>query len=207
MNRIEALSSFINEDDKVIDVGCDQAKLGIMLAYRGIKSIGSDISEKVITKAQETIDKLDLNSYVKLIVSDGLVDVKEDVDTLVLAGMGSHTMLEIIYKTNIKFKKIITISNNYHDMLRRDMLKYNYCVSEELIINENNKYYNLIVFVPGTRDYTEEELLIGVNHKNKELYNEYLTFLLNKYLNIKKDSKDKNSKIDLLIEIIKKNIQ
>ena len=70
MNRIEALSSFINEDDKVIDVGCDQAKLGIMLAYRGIKSIGSDISDKVITKAQETIDKLDLNSYMEISLDD-----------------------------------------------------------------------------------------------------------------------------------------
>ena len=44
MNRIEALYSFINEEDMVVDVGCDQAKLGLMLAKRGQKSIASDRS-------------------------------------------------------------------------------------------------------------------------------------------------------------------
>ena len=44
MNRIEALCSFIDECDKVVDVGCDQAKLGLMLAKRGQSSIASDRS-------------------------------------------------------------------------------------------------------------------------------------------------------------------
>ena len=52
MNRIEAIYQLIDENDKVVDVGCDQAKLSILLAKRNQSSIASDISEKVIIKAK-----------------------------------------------------------------------------------------------------------------------------------------------------------
>ena len=123
MNRIETIYSLIDTKDRVVDVGCDQAKLSLMLEKRNIPSIASDISENVINKAKETI-KSDL---IDLRVSNGLSNIKEgEADTLVLAGMGTHTILDIISKTNLRFKKIITISNNYHDILRCKMLSYNY---------------------------------------------------------------------------------
>ena len=127
MNRIEAIYNLINKEDKVADVGCDQAKLGIMLAKRKQNSIASDVSENVINRAKKDIAILELDKYIDLRVSDGLENIKEnEADTLVLAGMGTHTMLEIISNTSLKFKKIITISNNYHDILRSKMNEYNY---------------------------------------------------------------------------------
>ncbi|MCH5304257.1 MAG: tRNA (adenine(22)-N(1))-methyltransferase TrmK, partial [Ruminococcus sp.] len=41
----------------------------------------------------------------------------------VLAGMGTHLILEILESNNQKFNKIITVSNNNHDILRKDMSK------------------------------------------------------------------------------------
>ena len=142
MNRIEAICSFINDNDLVVDVGCDQVEVGILLSKRNIKSIASDISEKVVASAKEKISKLNLNDYIDLRVSDGLDNIKDgEANTLVLAGMGTHTILDILKKTNLRFNKIITISNNYHDILRDEMNKLNYIVSNELIVYENNKYY------------------------------------------------------------------
>ena len=203
MNRIEALYSFISEDDKVVDVGCDQAKLALMLSKRGQSSIASDISENVIKKARENI-KSDL---IDLRVSDGLDNIKEgEANTLVLSGMGTHTIIEILKKTKLKFDKIITISNNYHDVLRDNMNKLDYKVKEELIIKENNKYYNLIIFVPGNYNYNDSELMLGINHKDKDMYTEYLNYLLDKYNKIKLSSKDKNLKVDFIIELLKNKI-
>ena len=136
MNRIESIYSLIDENDKVVDVGCDQAKLSIMLAKRNQKSIASDISEKVIDRASKTIKELSLDNLIDLRVSNGLDNIKEsEVDTLVLSGMGTHTILDILSDTNIKFKKIITISNNYHDILRVKMNDLGYKINKEL----NNK--------------------------------------------------------------------
>ena len=73
MNRIETINSYISNDDKVVDVGCDQAKLSLMLEKRNIPSIASDISENVINKAKETIN----SELIDLRVSNGLSNIKE----------------------------------------------------------------------------------------------------------------------------------
>ena len=207
MNRIEAIYSFIDLKDRVVDVGCDQAKLGILLAKRNQKSIASDISPKVIERASLDIRKLGLDNLIDLRVSNGLQNIKEkEADTLVLSGMGTHTILEILNNTKLRFNKIITISNNYHDILRDKMNELNYKVDKELIIKENNKYYNLILFTKGIKKNTKKELLRGLNQVDSELYKEYLNHLLNKYKTIKKSSKDKNIKIDEMITLIESTI-
>ncbi len=199
MNRIEAIYSLIERTDKVVDVGCDQAKLSLMLAKRNQSSIASDISENVINKAKSNIK----SNLIDLRVSSGLSNIKEgEVDTIVLAGMGTHTILDILNNTNIRFKKIITISNNYHDILRNKMNDLNYIVDKELIVKDNNKYYNLIMFKEGNKKYSKKELLLGLNHIDKDMYNEYLNYLLNKYLKIKKSSKDNNKKVNEIINLL-----
>lgn len=200
MNRIASIYSFIDVDDKVVDVGCDQAKLSLMLAKRGQYSIASDVSVNVIDRAKHDIGN---NKYISFRVSDGLSNIKEnEADTLVLSGMGTHTILKILKNTNLRFKKIITISNNYHDILRKNMLDLNYIVDSELIILENNKYYNLIVFKEGTTKYSESEIVFGLNHKDKDLYIKYLNFLYNKYLDINKKANSKNKKINNYLKLI-----
>ena len=77
MNRIDAIYSFIDLKDRVVDVGCDQAKLGILLAKRNQKSIASDISPKVIERASLDIRKLGLDNLIDLRVSNGLQNIKE----------------------------------------------------------------------------------------------------------------------------------
>lgn len=207
MNRIEAIYSFIDLKDRVVDVGCDQAKLGILLAKRNQKSIASDISPKVIERASLDIRKLGLDNLIDLRVSNGLQNIKKnEADTLVLSGMGTHTILEILNSTKLRFNKIITISNNYHDILRNKMNELNYKVDKELIIKENNKYYNLILFTEGTKDYSQKELLLGLNQVDSKQYNEYLNHLLKKYKTIKESSKDKNIKIDEMITLIESTI-
>ena len=207
MNRIEAIYSFIDLKDRVVDVGCDQAKLGILLAKRNQKSIASDISPKVIERASLDIRKLGLDSLIDLRVSNGLQNIKEnEADTLVLSGMGTHTILEILNSTKLRFNKIITISNNYHYILRNKMNELNYKVDKELIIKENNKYYNLILFTEGTKKYSQKELLLGLNQVDSKQYNEYLNHLLKKYKTIKESSKDKNIKIDEMITLIESTI-
>lgn len=202
MNRIETIVSLITSNDKVADIGCDQVEVGIMLAKKGIKSIASDISIKVIEKAKEKINALNLDSFIGLRVSDGLKNIKEEeANALVIAGMGTYTILSIL-DTNKRFNKIITISNNKHDVLRYKMNELNYKVDYEIIIREKDIYYNLILFIPGNKEYNEEELLLGTNHKDILMYKEWKEYLLSKYMDIEKNSKDKNNKINNMIKIL-----
>lgn len=183
MTRLDVISSYIKEDEKVLDVGCDKAHLSRILARRGIYSIASDIHNHIIEEAKSlTNDKL--KQYIIFNVCDGVPNIDESEYTLVLAGMGTYTILDIISNSKKDFNKIITISNNNHDILRNKMLKYGYVVSSEEVIKEKNKYYNLIIFIKGYKEYTKEELIVGVNHKNIDLLKEKNNYLIKKYKDI-----------------------
>lgn len=200
MTRLEAINNRISENDIVLDVGCDTALLGGMLARRGIHSFASDIKENIVKNAYEKACNEKIDKYIKFIVSDGLDNVKVDeIDTLVLSGMGTYTILKILERTNKIYKKIITISNNNHDILRINMNNLGYCITEEEIIKENGKYYNLIEFKPGKTSYTKEEILLGRNHKNIKLLIEKNNYLLSKY----KYFYDKNENVKKLVDVIK----
>lgn len=202
--RINRIFSYISSEDFVADIGCDQALLSQLLAKNKIYSIASDIKENIILSAQKRINK-ELTNYISFVVGDGIENISDDVDTLVLSGMGTYTILKILGKSKKQYKKIITISNNNHDILREKMLKLNYKVDKEEIIFEKNKFYNLIVFVPGIINYSKEELLLGKNHQNTELLRRKLEFELNKYKKIYDLSTNKN--ILNNIKIIEKKLK
>lgn len=183
MTRLEKISSYISDNEKVLDVGCDQALLSKILAKRKIYSIASDLRPNIIKNAKKNLTPLE-KEYITFSVSNGVPTILNEEYTLVLSGMGAHTILDILKNSNYRFNKIITISNNNHDILRTEMSKLNYYVLEEVIIKEKGKFYNLIVFDNVKRDYSKEQILVGINHKNKELLKEKNDYLIKKYTSI-----------------------
>lgn len=183
MTRLEKISSYISDNEKVLDVGCDQALLSKILAKRKIYSIASDLRPNIIENAKKNLTPLE-KEYITFSVSDGVPTILNEEYTLVLSGMGAHTILDILKNSNYRFNKIIIISNNNHDILRTEMSKLNYYVLEEEIIKEKGKFYNLIVFDNVKRDYSKEQILVGINHKNKELLKEKNEYLIKKYTSI-----------------------
>ncbi len=183
MTRLEKISSYISDNEKVLDVGCDQALLSKILAKRKIYSIASDLRPNIIENAKKNLTPLE-KEYITFSVSNGVPTILNEEYTLVLSGMGAHTILDILKNSNYRFKKIITISNNNNDILRTEMSKLNYYVLEEEIIKEKGKFYNLIVFDNVKRDYSKEQILVGINHKNKELLKEKNDYLIKKYTSI-----------------------
>lgn len=183
MTRLEKISSYISDNEKVLDVGCDQALLSKILAKRKIYSIASDLRPNIIENAKKNLTPLE-KEYITFSVSNGVPTILNEEYTLVLSGMGAHTILDILKNSNYRFNKIITISNNNNDILRTEMSKLNYYVLEEEIIKEKGKFYNLIVFDNAKRDYSKEQILVGINHKNKELLKEKNDYLIKKYTSI-----------------------
>lgn len=183
MTRLEKISSYISDNEKVLDVGCDQALLSKILAKRKIYSIASDLRPNIIENAKKNLTPLE-KEYITFSVSNGVPTILNEEYTLVLSGMGAHTILDILKNSNYRFNKIITISNNNNDILRTEMSKLNYYVLEEEIMKEKDKFYNLIVFDNVKRNYSKEEILVGINHKNKELLKEKNDYLIKKYTSI-----------------------
>lgn len=184
MTRIKKISSYIEDNEKVIDVGCDQALLSKLLAKRHIYSIASDVVDSIIERASENLT-LEEKKYIDFRVGSGVTLNENEIDyTLVTAGMGTYTILDIVKNSKVRFNKIITISNNHHETLRREMMKIGYFIKLEEIVKEKGKLYNMIIFDTIEREFTNVELIVGYNHQNIELLKERNNLLINKYKEI-----------------------
>ena len=172
--RIKALSSLINKEDIVLDVGCDHGYLSIYLKQNNLCQdvYASDISNNALKQAQTNFKKYHLN--IKSFVSDGFNNINIDFNTAVIAGMGTSTILNIL-KNKQAPNKLIISSNNEHFKLRKNLNKLGYKLIKEKIVQEKNHYYIIMLYLKGKQCLSKKELLFGISN-NKEYYN----YLLNK---------------------------
>ena len=194
--RLKAISDFIPNKSKVIDVGADHALLDIYLTKeKDCQCLATDISSKCLEKAKENIKKYNVNVETK--VTDGLQGIKLKDEIIVLAGMGTKTILNII-PDNLTNDLVIS---SHHDLvtLRREMHKKGYYIFNEKVIFD--KYYYVIMYFKKGRKKTNYYISPFLT-SNKE----YMTYLLKKYEKIYYHTKDKITKIKvyLLIRKIKK---
>lgn len=190
--RLIAISDFVDSKDKTIyDVGCDHALLDIYLAdkYRNTSFYAIDVSEKCIEKANQNIIKQGLESRIKTNVNDGLKNIKlKKNSTLIISGMGAHTIIKILENCDItKFKKIIIQSNNDLEYVRKRITNMNFFIENEISVFDK-KYYVIISFVPGLKKYNSIEFFYGPRLLNNiEENRDYFQYLYDKYNSILKN--------------------
>lgn len=180
--RLSSLAKYIKKEDKLIDVGCDHALLDIYLIENNICKylIASDINESALNQGIKNVNKKSLNKKIDLRLGNGLDVLKSDdnINTILISGMGTSTILEILnheYLNNIN--KLIIQSNNDHTMLRENIIKLGFKIDAEEYLVDNNKNYINIVFIRGNNNYSKIELRYGpflikdINYLNFELNN------------------------------------
>ena len=175
--RLEAISSLIPINSNVMDIGCDHALLDIYLYQKKIskKIIATDVNTNALNNAKKNINRYCLNDYIETRLGNGLDPLnKEDViDTVVISGMGAHTIVGIIKKDLKKLVNINTIiiqSNTKLAFLRKELTKLNYLIEDETMIEDNKKIYTIIKLVKGKKRYSKKELYFGpilLKKKNK----------------------------------------
>ena len=146
--RLKAIARYIEHDAIVYDVGCDHALLSCFLIKNGIarKVYAGDNKKGPLAKAIENIKKEGLEDKVIPILADGLAKAPEDVDTVIIAGMGYHTAIKILEETDIKrYKRIIVQINKETFRFRTYLSEHNYTIIDEDVVYDDF-YYEIIVF-------------------------------------------------------------
>ena len=172
--RLQSIAYFIEKEDKVVDVGCDHGYLSIYLKENQLceNVIATDINLNALQSAKENIKKKKL--VIETIQSDGLQNVPlEKCNTLVISGMGTNTILQILEKDKLKnIKKIILQSNNEHSYLRKSLNHLGYYLEEERILYEKGKWYITMLFICSTKKNKNREILYG--YFNNPEYNQVM---------------------------------
>ncbi len=196
----------------IIDVGCDHALLDIYLYLKdsSLNIVASDNKKDPLDSALENLKMYDLEDKIKLSLSDGIESINDDIDTVIISGMGTETIIKILKNDNIKHvKRMIISSNNKYPLLRKEITKLGFKINYEEIIFDK-KYYIVIEFIRGKENYTDEELEFGpyLLRNKDEVFKEYYLNLLNKYENIinkisNKKLVDIKNEINKIKEILK----
>lgn len=187
MNRIEAIASLVDNDALVVDIGTDHAYLPIYLYENDITKniVASDISSNALLFAKNNLEKYNLSSKIKLVVSDGFKNLNECFDIAIISGVGTETIKKILDNEVLPNKLILSSHKNVSD-LREYMFKIGYKIEKEIIVYENNIYYNIIKYVKGKDNLSKYDLLVGLSNDIN-----YKKHLLNKYKEIYEKSHDK----------------
>lgn len=187
MNRIKAIASLVDNDALVVDIGTDHAYLPIYLYENDITKniVASDISSNALLFAKNNLEKHNLRGKIKLVVSDGFINLDECFDIAIISGVGTETIKKILDNEVLPNKLILSSHKNVSD-LREYMFKIGYKIEKEIIVYENNIYYNIIKYVKEKDNLSKYDLLVGLSNDIN-----YKKHLLNKYKEIYEKSHDK----------------
>ncbi len=202
--RLQMIASMVHTEH-VIDVGCDHGLLDVFLAKtRNIHCLACDISDNALNQAKENIKLYGMETLVQTLCTDGLTDVQVTKDdTVILSGMGTHTVIHILEKRNDVEQCIISTHTDV-SYLRYWMNQNGFAIQDECFILEHGIAYVIISFSKKEIQYDESDYEIGPILKTNL---SYLTYLLNEtqkiYQKIPLTHKIQKEKLKEKIDMIK----
>ncbi len=178
--KLKALASLVNKDDYVLDMACDHAYLAIYLKKNNLAKevFASDININALNNAKNNIKKaqLDIPTY----LSNGFKNISNNsINTVIIAGVGANTILNIVKETPSNINKYLLSSNNHPELIRKNMLNINFYLNKEIVVKDKDKFYTLMLFTKTYRHLSNLEIKYGLSNNIA-----YFTSLINDEYNI-----------------------
>ena len=181
--RLETIAKIIlnGNSKKIIDVGCDHALLDIYLVQNNenLNVVASDINELPLKNARKNIEKYSFLNKIELSLRDGIKNIDDEIDTIVISGMGYETIKGILLNGKKELEnvdRLVISSNNKYEKVREEITSIGYVINYEEIVYEDGKYYIIIEFIKGNKKYNKKELYFGpvlISNKENNFYDYY----------------------------------
>ena len=209
---MKALADLVIEGKPAADIGTDHGfvPIHLIVSEKVPFVIMTDINEGPLGKAQSNLNRVGvLPQYYSLRLGDGLEPVRNaEVSSIVIAGLGAETIIEILEKDLKKtksFERLILQPRKRPFLLREWLYDNNFIVNQEVLIKEDGKLCEIISAspsdcpqMPGHDDYYLPEALY-----NDPLFSEYLDVYIRRLkvvIDNLKNSKAGINKIDPWVE-------
>jgi len=167
--RLGACLNFLSGLETIADIGTDHALLPCygILNHKIKQAVAADVGAGPLQSAKKTVDKYDLAKQIDLRLGSGLSVLKPgEVEGIVIAGMGGkliRTIIEADLEVAKSLKRLVLQANVDASLLREGLMAWNFKISDETIIFEDGKYYEIIVAEPSneTIQYHDNEISFG----------------------------------------------
>lgn len=139
--RLRKLASFVNFEDKVLDVGADHCIVPYFLIKDGkTRDITvAELSENALNNGKRFLQSKNID-FVKFYHSNGFGELEDPnyFDSIILAGFGGKNISEVLLSTyGLKHPKLILNPTNNEVELRKTLRKLNYKIIHEELLVEN----------------------------------------------------------------------
>jgi len=165
--RLQKIANMVKYNN-VVDIGTDHALLPVFLVCYGTVStaIATDVAEGPLARARENITAFGLDGVIKTYLTSGLEGIDaHNRQTCIIAGMGGILIINIISQninTARNFGQLILAPQRDLPDVRRFLHIHGFVIEHEEIVEDNDKFYNILDCKPGVdHAYTEEEYLFG----------------------------------------------
>lgn len=172
-SRLATVASFLPAEAVLADIGSDHAYLPVYALQRGLisRAIAGEVVQGPFESAVKTVRQNGLASAVEVRLGDGLavVSPEDGVTAVTICGMGGELIAQILDRGvssgHLKGDEVLVLQPNVAEHLVREWLVSNgYAISQETIVEDHHRLYEIIVAHPattGTRPLSELELLYG----------------------------------------------
>ncbi len=178
--RLKKIGDLVEANSFCLDVGCDHALLDIYLVKqkKDIKAIASDIAEGPLEQAKKNIKRERLEHEIETRLGDGLDTYSEEIDTIIISGMGGKNIIGILKNKPKVLKKINTLilsPNNYQEDVKRYCCKNGFYIQNEEFVRDKNFIYQIIILKHGKKKYSKKDYFFGpvFIEKKGPLFREY----------------------------------
>lgn len=166
--RLTAVASLITEGNSIADIGTDHGYIPIYMAQNGLtnKAFAMDVNEGPLERARDNISRYCVEDTVTTRLSDGLAGLNEgEAETIVIAGMGGLLTIRIIsshMSVAKSARELILSPHSDVNLVRRFLADNNFCICDEKIVLEDEKFYFVLkVTVGDMKIASEEEAVFG----------------------------------------------
>lgn len=178
------------------DIGCDHGYLcaKAIQTGRAKKAYACDVADGPLKQAKRTYETENLQKLMIIRKQDGLQDLPQDVDMVVIAGMGGalieQFLADWIKDPNFKDKtKVCFLLSAHKDVshLRKFLSDHHFYIEKETVVKDGHYYPLLKVsYKPSLpiQNLLPEEIQFGFNLPDIQEVNDYLRHEQMKWLNI-----------------------
>ncbi|MCR4633379.1 MAG: class I SAM-dependent methyltransferase [Erysipelotrichaceae bacterium] len=163
-NRLLQIAMLVERNKVVFDVGSDHALLPCFLLENGIcdKVYAGEIAQGPLNNVKEAVKRRHLEGRLIPVFSDGLAKAPDDVDIVIISGMGYHTIRHILENCEIgRYQYFLVQSNTDVDLLRKYISESGYTIEDERVVFDGF-YYQVIRFSADLHDpYTDLQIKYG----------------------------------------------
>lgn len=160
------------------DIGCDHGYVCVesIKQHKVKKAYACDIAQKPLDRARTEVRQAHLENTIQCLLLNGMVGLPDDVDIVVIAGMGGHTIIDILEKATLYPSMRFLISpHSQAELVREYVSSHGFVIEKEQMVLDKH-YYPILDcrYLQQKQDLSAFALRYGYHVEKSSDYESYL---------------------------------